>query len=93
MKLFFLVLIIASSIFAAEKYSADSASFNIYGQNENTYSAVSDTFPINFIQSNVYSDVSGSFVLTGIDDIPEPAVFFFLLLAAFYLKKFTLSNR
>ncbi len=89
MKIFFLILILASSAFALVQYSAESSTFAINVQNENTYSAISQTFPINYIDSNLYYAESDSFLLTGFDDVPEPILFIncYLLFIIYYLKE------
>ena len=89
MKTFFLLIIIASTAFALEQYSAESSTFAINMQNENTYSAVSQSFPINYIDSNLYFAESDSFLLTGFDDVPEPILFIncYLLFIIYYLKE------
>ena len=88
MKTLFLILIIASSVFAVEQYYCESSSFAINGQNENSYSAESQAFSINLTIPNVYSSESIAFNLTAIDEIPEPFSVYYLLFLIYYFRKF-----
>ena len=85
MKTFFFILIFSSAIFAAEQYSAESATFPINAQNENTYSAESEAFAISVPVMDVYFSESATFLLTGIDEIPEPGFIYYLLFISCYL--------
>ena len=92
MKFILFILIIASTVFAVEQYYAESSTFTINSQNENTYSAESQTFSINFTKPDVYFADSATFVLTGIDEIPEPHIIYFLLFILYYSRKFNPFN-
>ena len=74
MKTLFLLLIICSSVLAAEQFWAESAVFTLHAQNSQAYWAESVSFAMNFDSTESFTAESTAFLLTGIDEIPEPIV-------------------
>ena len=85
MKISLFIFLFSFAAFATEQYYAESATFAINGQNENTYSAESEVFSIDLSVMDVYSAESATFLLTGIKEIPEPSAIYYLLFIGCYL--------